>query len=110
MYRNDAVQITGHGWLGVRLIGRSPNTDGLGAWIELTDSEGRTQVHEMQIPSHYLSTSPAERIFGLGGAQLQQVALRWPDGQRQVYSHLRGNRWLLLAERGADSLFEADFE
>lgn len=111
MYRNTAAQVSGHGWLGIRLMGRAPNTDALGSWIELTDSEGRVQVHEMQIPNHYLSTSPAERVFGLGAsAQVERIELRWPDGQRQVHTHLRADRWQVLAEGDVDTVFATNFE
>jgi len=110
MYRNTAAETTGHFWLGLRLRGAAPNTDGLGAWIELT-AGGQRQVHEMQIPNHYLSTSPAERVFGLGSDDaLERVEVRWPDGSHQVLTHLLPNRWIVLAANGVDRLFDSDFE
>lgn len=110
IYLNDAADDGSRRWLGVRLIGRSPNTEALGARLSVS-AEGSTHVHEMQLPVHYLSNSPAEHVFGLPlGSGDVEVEIRWNDGSRTTYSLGRTQRWVTFAERGADELFSSGFE
>ncbi|NKI33997.1 CRTAC1 family protein [Wenzhouxiangella sp. XN79A] len=110
IFLNTAADAGDRRWLGLILRGRSPNTESLGARIRVT-AGGRTQVHEMQIPVHYLSTSPAEHVFGLApGGDPVQVDVRWPDGETARYRTARTQRWLVLAQRGVDDLFTDGFE
>ncbi len=110
IYTNDAADDGTRRWLGIRLMGRSPNTEALGARLTVT-AGGVSQLHEMQIPIHYLSSSPAEHVFGLpAGSGDVEVVIRWADGSRATYRTGRTQRWLTYAERGADELFAGGFE
>jgi hypothetical protein len=110
IYVNSAADDGSRRWLGIRLLGNSPNTEALGARLTIT-AEGRTQVHEMQIPIHYLSSSPAEHVFGIpAGSDEVDITIRWPDGSGSHYRTQRTQRWITYAERGADDLFSAGFE
>jgi hypothetical protein len=110
IYVNHAADDGSRRWLGIRLMGRAPNTDALGARLTVT-AEGLAQVHEMQIPIHYLSSSPAEHVFGLpAGTGAVDIAIRWTDGASSTYRTSRTQRWITYAERGADELFAGGFE
>jgi len=81
LLRND--QQTGHHWLRVRLVGRPPNTNAIGARLELT--AGGVTRHRQIMPSRgYLSQVEQPVTFGLGRAdQVEKLRVIWPDGSRQ---------------------------
>lgn len=81
LLRND--QQLGHHWLGIRLEGRAPNTDAIGAWVTVTT--GETQQRQPVMPSRsYQSQSTRDLVFGLGSATtVDSVVVRWPDGSEQ---------------------------
>lgn len=95
VYRNTASE-NGNHWLAIRLRADAPNTQGIGARIELTAGK-RTQLREMTIPNHYLSTGPAELHFGLGQtARAERLQITWPNGQLETYRDLPADRWLTI--------------
>ncbi len=78
LFRNDGD--TRHNGLRVRLRGRPPNTDALGAWITL-EAGGRTQRRLVRTGSSYLSQSELVQTFGLGAATtVDRLEVRWPSG------------------------------
>jgi len=95
IYRNTASE-NGNHWLGIRLSADSPNTQAVGARIEVTAGK-RIQIREMTIPNHYLSTGPAELHLGLGQAnRVARLQITWPDGERETYRNLPADRWLTI--------------
>jgi hypothetical protein len=93
-------------WLGVRLTREDGNRHGVGARIEVETGDG-TQMRELSAGNHFLSSSPIEAHFGLGGASRATIRIRWPDGQLQEFREVLTNRWLTLkAETILDSGFE----
>lgn len=84
MLRND--QQTGHHWVRVKLVGRAPNTDAIGARVSLT-AGGRTQVRELFPARGYMSSVALPLTFGLGpNDRIETLSVRWPDGQEQHLS------------------------
>ncbi len=80
--RND--QATGHHWLRLRLEGRAPNRDAIGAWVELV-AGGVTQRRQVMPTRSYLSQVERTLTFGLGEVeQVESVTVTWPDGSEQV--------------------------
>src|SRR5205085_5997694 len=76
-------------WVRLRLEGRSPNRDAIGARVELTPG-GRgphsRQLIEVHAGSSYCSTSDPRPFFGLGSARAPvTVTIRWPDGRRSTH-------------------------
>jgi len=60
----------------------------VGARVEVRVG-GRTQVEEVRTASSYLSQNEQTLRFGLGDArQVEVLAVRWPDGRRQVFHGL----------------------
>ncbi len=81
LLRND--QHTGHHWLRVELTGRAPNTDAIGARLELT-ADGVTRFREVRPTRGYLSQVERAVTFGLGPvARVDALRVFWPDGTEQ---------------------------
>jgi len=88
-----------HGYLRLALEGEPPNTQAVGARIELTTSEGATQVREMRLDAHYVSTGAAEVHFGLGDSPGPvEISVIWPDGTESVFPELSINQFVRLAK------------
>jgi hypothetical protein len=68
----------GH-WLDVRLSQPAPNTDAIGAWIEV-QAGGKTMPRELTIGGGHASGELGWTHFGLGAATDAQVRVKWPDG------------------------------
>jgi enediyne biosynthesis protein E4 len=82
LLRND--QATGHHYLRVKLVGRSPNTDAIGAELALT-ADGVTRYRQVMPARGYLSQVELPVTFGLGETtEIERLLIRWPDGSEQV--------------------------
>jgi enediyne biosynthesis protein E4 len=82
LFRNDRVGATRT--LTVSLDGSSQNRFGIGARIWLQGEMG-TQMREMSAGNNFLSSNPAEVIFGLGTSdRYRAVRVRWPDGRESI--------------------------
>lgn len=82
LLRNE--QQSGHHWLSIRLRGRAPNSEALGARVTLETATG-TQFRSVSRNRSYLSQTPARLHFGLGEqATVRQLQVRWPDGTVQA--------------------------
>src|SRR5207253_1977459 len=81
-------------WLGVRLIGRHSNRDGIGARVVLAVG-GHRQVREVQSGRSYLSACDTRLLFGLGpAAALPSLTVHWPDGRVQQVTVSALDRYL----------------
>ena len=102
LYRND--NDNGGRFLQVRLRGRSPNTQGIGARIYATSSGSVTQMRELRAGTNYVSQDPAEAHFGLGAAAVvDEIRVVWPD--RFVWSerNISADRMLVVDRDPGDS-------
>ncbi len=82
LLRND--QNLGHHYVRVRLVGKAPNRDAVGAWVELV-AGGRTQRRQVMPVRSYLSSVEPELTFGLGTAEsVDSLTVTWPDGSTQT--------------------------
>jgi hypothetical protein len=89
LLRND--QALNHNWLRFKLFGHSSNRDAIGAWVEVTVGEERMRRQVMPTRS-YLSQSEMPITIGLGKrTRVDQVRIRWPDGQTQDVPDFRLN-------------------
>lgn len=80
LYRNDA---TGNNAIRLRLVGREPNTQGLGAKIYLTTSSG-TQYRQAYFNRGFLSAVEPVIHVGIGQATAASVRVEWPGTQVQT--------------------------
>ena len=96
LLRND--QTTGRRWLHVNLRQSGGNPRGIGAWVQLTLG-GKIQQRQIMPTCSYLSQVPPVAVFGLGNEDLvDELAITWPDGHRQVIQAVKANQ-VLLVER-----------
>lgn len=81
LVRNDQAQK--HHWLRVRVRGKAPNTDALGAEVAVV-AGGVRQVRAVMPFRGYLSQVELPLTFGLGGAaKVDELTVRWPDGTKR---------------------------
>jgi hypothetical protein len=102
-YRNQGGP--DHHWLTLRLRGRPPNRQAIGARITVTTASG-TRVREIRAGGAYLASQPAVAHFGLGADEtVETLEVRWPDGRRSTWTSIATDRILTLdhAEIHADS-------
>jgi len=97
LLRND--QESGSHWLRLRLVGRPPNGDALGARVEVATGDA-TQRRQVMPTRSYLSQMELPVTFGLGTAdRVERLEVTWPDGAREVFP-VPGVDRLLTLERG----------
>ena len=93
--RNNST--TGHRAV-IKLAGRAPNRDAIGAEIILETSRG-TQIRQLFTERGITASEPALIHFGLGETDtIEKLTIRWPRGQVQVLEDLPANQLLTIAE------------
>ena len=86
-------------WARVSLTGTRSNRSAIGARIWLT-AGGRTQMNEVYGGGSYLSQNEPAVYFGLGDAKtIDKLEVRWPNGGKQEWTGLAGNRSYAFVER-----------
>jgi len=86
-------------WLRVRLVGRAPNRDALGALVTL-ETSGSVQRRQVEPARSYLSQVELPLTFGLGHDEtVDRLVVTWPDGVREAFD-VPGVDRLLVLERG----------
>ena len=97
LLRNQTA--SGNHWLGVRLVGRVSNRDGLGARITAVVG-ARTLVHEVHGGGSYLSQSDLRAHFGLGPeTSVKSLTVRWPSGTLQRIDDVPADGFIVLDEK-----------
>ncbi len=97
VFRNDMDESSKH-FLRVRLVGRFPNTNAIGAQIEL-HSGGMVQRRLVRTGSSYMSQSELTQTFGIGpGASIDQLTVIWPNGRRSTVSRVQPNSSVVVHE------------
>ena len=88
----------GNHWISFSAIGTKSNRDGIGARIEIM-TNGVRQIATVQSGSSYMSSSDRRVYFGVGAAsKVDEVAVRWPGGQREILKNLPADRFYTLTE------------
>ena len=76
----------GHHWLRVRVVGKAPNTNAIGAMVTLT-ANGVTQRRLVATGASYASQGDLIQTFGLGTIdKVERLSVTWPDGRESVVS------------------------
>jgi len=97
---------TGGGWFALRLDGAAGvNRDAIGAKVFVTDSDGHTQMQQLNNGTGLGGNSGLELHFGLGAARLAAVRVVWPDGAAQSFDDLRANTRYTLTYGGEPAVF-----
>lgn len=96
--RNDTA--TGRRVL-VKLAGRAPNRDAIGAEVRLESAAG-VQVRQVFTERGIVSSEPATLHFGLGDqAGITRLTIRWPNGLEQTLENLPADHLITVAEPAA---------
>ncbi len=96
LLRND--QARGHAWLRVRLVGRPPNTQAIGARVRL-EAAGRAQERQVSPARSYLSQTELALTFGIGAAELaERLEVTFPDGSVQVLENIQPGQELVVTQ------------
>ena len=86
--RNDATAPR----VEVRLKGVAPNTQAVGAKVQLTHGATPLQSHEVVVGGLYLSHSDYAMSFAMGQSDSAQLMVTWRDGRTTVIPRVRANR------------------
>ncbi len=84
-------------WLGLRLVGRRSNRDGIGAQVRVRTASGEQWNHATTAVG-YASASDVRVHFGLGAQTKAAVEIRWPGGAVQRLDEARVDRYLTVRE------------
>jgi len=88
----------GH-WIGVDLVGRKSNRDGIGAKIEVVTGQVRQQ-RQRTAGSGYLSQDDGRVHFGLGAATVaDKLTVTWPSGTVQTLDRVPAGRVITIEEK-----------
>lgn len=100
---NHSIHTGPNAFLAVRLQGTKSNRDAIGARVELeTKLDGKTQtsLQTLRAGAGYLSQSSKWLHFGLGGAEVVRLTVRWPSGDQQQFDQIQSNSHYKIIEGG----------
>ena len=84
--------------IAVRLEGKKPNTQGIGAKIELI-GKPVTQTKQIEDGGEYLSCSEAEAMFAAGDdSSNHRIIVTWPSGEKTTVDSVKGDRIYVISE------------
>jgi enediyne biosynthesis protein E4 len=86
LYRNETAAPR----IGVRLKGKTPNTQGIGAKIKITGGPV-TQTQEVISGGRYVSGDDPMRVFATGSSTNLAIEVAWRSGQKSLISGLQAN-------------------
>ena len=89
IWRNDSDPIGA--WIRVSVKQPAPNTQAIGAWIEVKDSRG-IQRREITIGGGHAGGVAGPEHFGLGLTQEVQLRVIWPDGTASDWQAVTPNQ------------------
>ena len=95
LLRNDVKG--NHHWIKVKLIGVKSNRSAIGARV-IVKYGGHVQAQEVLAQSSYLSVDDRRLHFGLGEIGVADLEIRWPSGQRQIFSKVAANQLVTINE------------
>jgi hypothetical protein len=85
--------------VGVRLVGKKSNRDGIGAKIEVV-AGGVRQQRERTAGSGYLSQDDGRVHFGLGKVStIGKLTVTWPSGVVQTLDNVPADRVVTVEEK-----------
>ena len=86
-------------WLIVKVKGKAPNTDAIGAVITVT-AGGVGQRAVVQSGTSYISQNDMRQHFGLGAAAtVDSVEVRWPDGTTSRQTGVKANQVVTIRQQ-----------
>ncbi len=95
-------------WIAFELAGEAPNTEAIGASVEVRFSSGALRRARVHAGYGYLG-SPSKRLrFAIPpGDGVEEIAVQWPDGKRSVHGALPQGALYTLNAGGESTRVEA---
>jgi hypothetical protein len=90
----------GH-WLGIRATEPGPNTDAIGAWLDIAIGD-RTIHRELTVGGGHSGGQLGPVHVGLGPAATARVRVTWPDGQVGPWIDVQADQ-VIGIKRGSDT-------
>jgi hypothetical protein len=84
-------------WLKVKLIGVKSNRSAIGARVTARYGS-RVQAQEVLSQSSFYSVNDLRLHFGLGTAEVVDLEIRWPNGNREALSKVPADRFVVVRE------------
>jgi enediyne biosynthesis protein E4 len=109
VYQNQLVQKkkTEANYLKIKFKGDSLNTQGLGAFVDISLKNGQKMVYENSPFRGYLSTVEAVAHFGLGSSTVvDAITITWQNGKKQKLENVKANQTLIVDIKNANYLPE----
>ncbi|UCC31191.1 MAG: CRTAC1 family protein [Phycisphaerales bacterium] len=101
LLQNDTPR-RGRHWLSVRLVGRSPNRDAIGAIVKISVG-GHTLVRQRLSGGSYLSQHDSRIHFGLGRhGEVDRLEVIWPDRSRLTRKSVPPDRLITIRQQTVD--------
>lgn len=95
LIRNDTT--TGHSLM-IKLAGRAPNLEGVGAELHLESASGR-QIRQVFTERGIVASEPAITHFGLGeDTSVKTLTIQWPNGDIQVLENIPADRLVTVTQ------------
>ena len=90
-------------WIAVRIRQPAPNTDAVGAWVEIRVGD-RTSVRELTVGGGHVSGQLGWLHAGLGDAKRAEVRVRWPDGETGPWMRVDANELVTIGRGATDAI------
>jgi hypothetical protein len=82
----------------IKLVGRAPNVDAIGAELRIETTSG-LQVRQVYTERGVVASEPSTVHFGLGNdVEISKLTIYWPNGQVQVLEDLPGDHLLTVSQ------------
>ncbi len=104
IWRNTGAGL-GH-WVGLRITQPAPNTDAIGAWVELRRGDAITR-REITVGGGHASGQIGWVHFGLGDATTADFRVIWPDGSTSDWLPVGADAFYTFARGEAPKLWVA---
>jgi enediyne biosynthesis protein E4 len=98
VFRNDGTNAR----VSVRLVGRAPNTQAVGACVTLLHPALPPQSAEVAVGGRYLSGSDPSLTFAAPPHGEMQLRVRWRSGRETLFAGIRSRRLYEVEEPAAD--------
>ena len=103
-FSNQTGNGVGSHFLSVRLVGAPPNTEALGAKVQVTADVGvtfgvQTQTRFAMANTNFNGQNPPDLHFGMGEADVADITVTWPDGVSWQCEAMDTNRFIILDQR-----------
>jgi hypothetical protein len=96
-FRNDLTE--GHHYIIIQLEGQSPNTQALGAKIQVTSSTGLVQTKELRTDTNFVSMNAVEAHFGFAADnQPVDIVITWPNSMVSEYKQVNVDQLISFQE------------